>query len=177
MTYDTPKLALFEETIVPHLDAAYNLARWLARNDHDAEDIVQAASLRALRYFDGFKGGDGKAWLLAVVRNTWVTWNRRQKGPAAMVAFDERTHGRDNLQVDAESKVLQQAKLGSMHDCLETLASEYREVLVLRELEEMSYKDIAEVVSVPIGTVMSRLSRARSRLADCVTGRMKGANS
>ena len=177
MKHDTPKLALFEETIAPHLDAAYNLARWLTRNDQDAEDVVQEASLRAFRYFDGFKGGDGKAWLLAVVRNTCMTWNRRWKGPAAMVAFDERTHGRDRAEVDAESKLLQEAELVSLRDCLETLAPEYREVLVLRELEELCYKDIAEIVGVPMGTVMSRLSRGRSRLADCITARVKGANT
>lgn len=174
---DATNLALFEETIAPHLDAAYNVARWLTRNDQDAEDVVQEASLRAFRYFDGFKGGDGKAWLLAVVRNTCLTMNRRRKPPGPLVAFDERTHGQDRDQIDPESKLLQQAELGSLHDCLETLAPEYREVLVLRELEEMSYKDIAEVVGVPVGTVMSRLSRARSRLADCVTARGKGANT
>ena len=177
MKHDTPKLALFEETIAPHLDAAYNLARWLTRNDQDAEDVVQEASLRAFRYFDGFKGGDGKAWLLAVVRNTCRTWNRRWKGSAAMVAFDERTHGRDRAEVDAESKLLQEAELAPLRDCLETLAPEYREVLVLRELEELCYKDIAKVVGVPVGTVMSRLSRGRSRLADCITARVKGANT
>ncbi|MGA2592979.1 MAG: sigma-70 family RNA polymerase sigma factor [Bryobacteraceae bacterium] len=161
------KLALFEQTILPHLNAAYNLARWLTRNDPDAEDIVQEAYLRAFRYFDGFQGGDGKAWLLAVVRNTYLTWRRREKG-VAKVPFDEETHGSVQL--------VEKPMTGSLRDCLELLPPEYREVLVMRELEEMSYNEIAAVTSRPIGTVMSRLSRARRRLQDCVTVRMKEAS-
>jgi RNA polymerase sigma-70 factor (ECF subfamily) len=160
------KLALFEQTILPHLNAAYNLARWLTRNDQDAEDVVQEAYLRAFRYFDGFQGGDGKAWLLAVVRNTYLTWRRREKD-VAKVPFDEETHG--------SVQFVEKAIAGSLQDCLELLPREYREVLVMRELEEMSYNEIAAVTSRPIGTVMSRLSRARRRLQDCVTARMKEA--
>jgi RNA polymerase sigma-70 factor, ECF subfamily len=166
------KLALFEQTIVPHLNAAYNLARWLTRNEQDAEDVVQEAYLRAFRFFDGFKGGDGRAWLLAVVRNTCLTWLRREKsGPG--VVFDERTHSTGQSD-NPERALVEQAKLGSLRECVESLPPEYREVVVMRELEELSYKEISEVAGVPIGTVMSRLSRARKRLQDCVADRFGG---
>lgn len=169
---ETGKLALFEQIIIPHLDAAYNLARWLTRNEHDAEDVVQEAYLRAFRFFDGFKGGDGRAWLLAVVRNTCLTRARREKG-GQVVVFDERTHGADQGG-NAERALVEQAKMGSLRDCIESLPPEYREVVVMRELEELSYKEISEVAGVPIGTVMSRLSRARKRLQDCVAERIGG---
>jgi RNA polymerase sigma-70 factor, ECF subfamily len=169
---ETNKLALFELTIVPHLNAAYNLARWLTRNEHDAEDVVQEAYLRAFRFFDGFKGGDGRAWLLAVVRNTCLTWLRREKG-GPVVVFDERTHS-GGEGANAERALVEQAKLGSLRECVESLPLEYREVVVMRELEELSYKEISDVAGVPIGTVMSRLSRARKRLQDCMSERLGG---
>src|ERR1700730_12232095 len=124
------KLALFEQTIVPHLNAAYNLARWLTHNEHDAEDIVQEAYLRAFRFFDGFKGGDGRAWLLAVVRNTCLTWLRRGQG-SPLVVFDERTHSASQG-ASTENTLVQQAKLGSLRECVESLPVEYREVIVMR---------------------------------------------
>jgi RNA polymerase sigma-70 factor (ECF subfamily) len=167
------KLALFEETVLPHLDAAYNLARWLTRNEHDAEDIVQEAYMRAFRFFDSFHGGDGKAWLLAVVRNTSLTWRRREHG-MAKVPFDEAAHSPAEAAASVESRLVEQARWGDVKDCMELLPPEFREVLVMRELEEMPYSDIATVACLPVGTVMSRLSRARRRLQDCVTGRMKG---
>jgi RNA polymerase sigma factor (sigma-70 family) len=166
------KLALFEQTIVPHLNAAYNLARWLTHNEHDAEDIVQEAYLRAFRFFDGFKAGDGRARLLAVVRNTCLTWLRREQGRPAVV-FDERTHSASQGK-NTEHTLVEQAKLGSLRECVESLPVEYREVIVMRELEELSYKEISDVAGVPIGTVMSRLSRGRKRLQDCVASRMGG---
>ena len=166
------KPALFEQTILPHLNAAYNLARWLTRNEDDAQDIVQEAYLRAFRFFDGFRGGDGKAWLLAVVRNTCLTWRRREKGSVMAVPFDEAAHGSDRA-ANAEAGLLQEARVEILRNCIESLPVEYREVIVLRELEELSYRDIADAASVPIGTVMSRLARARKRLEDCVTSRMK----
>ena len=161
------RLTLFEETILPHLKSAHNLARWLTRNEDDAQDVVQEAYLRAFRFFDGFKGGDGKAWLLAVVRNTCLTWRRRQKNTLAEVAFDETAHASDRT-VTAEAGLVEAAKMAPLRDCIESLPVEYREIIVMRELEELSYREIAEAAAVPIGTVMSRLARARKRLEECV---------
>jgi RNA polymerase sigma factor (sigma-70 family) len=163
------KLALFEQKIIPHLNTAYNLARWLTRNGHDAEDLVQEAYLRAFRSFDTFQGQDGRAWLLAVVRNTCFTWLKKRAGQST-VEFDEQMHGAADESPNAESVLLNQAALGSLQDCLEALPFEFREVIILRELEELSYKEISEVARVPVGTVMSRLARARSRLQQCLAG-------
>jgi RNA polymerase sigma factor (sigma-70 family) len=163
------KLALFEQNVVPHLNAAYNLARWLTRNDHDAEDLVQESYLRAFRSFDTFEGQDARAWLLAVVRNTCFTWLKK-KGQQSAVEFDEQMHSAAVEFPSAESVLVSQAALGSLNDCLEALPAEFREAIVLRELEELSYKEISNIASVPIGTVMSRLARARKRLQDCLTG-------
>ena len=170
-----PNAARFEKTMLPHLDAAYNLARWLTRNEHDAEDIVQEAYLRAFRFFDGFRGGDGRPWLLAVVRNTALTWLRRQK-TAPQVSFDEETHGAGSEAVTFEAKLVEGARFAALRNCLDLLPVEFREVVVMREMEEMSYREIAEAASAPIGTVMSRLSRARQRLQDCVAVQMKEAS-
>ena len=161
--------------MVPHLDAAYNLARWLTRNDHDAEDVVQEAYLRAFRFFDSFRGGDGKAWVLAVVRNTCFTWRTRER-ETSKVTFDETRHDSGDTVADVETRLVEGAKLTGLRNCLELLPVEYREVVVMRELEEMSYKDIAEAANLPVGTVMSRLSRGRQRLQDCVAGLMKGVS-
>jgi RNA polymerase sigma-70 factor (ECF subfamily) len=161
--------------MLPHLDAAHNLARWLTRNDHDAEDIVQEAYMRAFRFFDGFRGGDGRAWLLAIVRNTALTWLRRKKS-LTQVEFDEETHGRDAEAATVEARLVEGTKLAQVRDCLNLLPAEFREVVVMREMEEMSYRDIAEAASAPIGTIMSRLSRARQRLQDCLAARMKEAS-
>jgi RNA polymerase sigma-70 factor (ECF subfamily) len=166
-------LSPFEKAMLPHLDAAYNLARWLTRNEDDAQDVVQEAYLRALRFFDGFRGGDGRAWLLAVVRNTALTWLRRERGPVRM-PFDEEIHGAGEA-ATVETRLVEGAKFAELRGCLELLPVEFREVMVMREMEEMPYRDIAEAASVPIGTVMSRLSRARQRLQDCLAARMKEA--
>jgi RNA polymerase sigma-70 factor (ECF subfamily) len=162
------KQALFELRIMPHLNAAHNLARWLTRNAHDAEDLVQEAYLRAFRSFETFEGQDSKAWLLAVVRNTCFTWLKK-KGGQAVVEFDEKMHGGDETP-NAEIFLVNQAALGSLNDCLEALPVEFREAIVLRELEELSYKEISEIARVPIGTVMSRLARGRKRLQECLAG-------
>jgi RNA polymerase sigma-70 factor (ECF subfamily) len=167
------KLSLFEKAMLPHLDAAYNLARWLTRNEDDAQDVVQEAYLRALRFFDGFRGGDGRAWLLAVVRNTALTWLRRERGPARM-SFDEEIHGAGEA-ATVETQLVEGVRFAELRGCLELLPVEFREVMVMREMEEMPYRDIAEAANVPIGTVMSRLSRARQRLQDCLAARMKEA--
>jgi RNA polymerase sigma-70 factor (ECF subfamily) len=168
------KLAEFEQTIVPHLNAAYNLARWITRNQHDAEDLVQEAYLKAFRFFDGFQGGDGRAWLLAIVRNTCLTWLRKNKGGASNSVFDERLHSAPLESADAEEVLVKQVDLDSLRGCIELLPVEYREVLVMREIQELSYKEIAEIACVPVGTIMSRLSRGRKRLEECVNKRAGG---
>lgn len=166
------KQALFEQTVLPHLNAAFNLARWLIRNSHDAEDAVQEACLKAFHSFETFQGGDsgdGRAWLLAVVRNTCFTFLSR-KGNRQAEEFDERLHGADGETVDAEALLLNQAAADSLRDCIEALPLEFREAVVLRELEELSYKEISGIARVPVGTVMSRLARARERLRRCLSG-------
>lgn len=158
---------LFEEIILPHLNAAYNLARWLMRNEPDAQDAVQEAYLRAFRFFEGYRGGDAKAWLLAVVRNTCRSWQRRQN--REFVPFDEAVHSGESR--SAEQGVTEQEKMGVLRSCIEGLPIDFREVLVMRELEEMSYQQIAEATGLALGTVMSRLSRARRRLEECAANR------
>jgi RNA polymerase sigma-70 factor (ECF subfamily) len=165
----------FERIMLPHLNAAYNLARWLARNDHDADDLVQEAYLRAFRSFATFHGeddSDGRAWLLTVVRNTCFTFLRR-RGELTASEFDERLHGAADPAPDAESVLLNKAALASLNQCLEGLPLEFREAIVLRELEEMSYKEIGDIARVPVGTVMSRLARARKRLQQCLEGTLR----
>ena len=160
--------ARFERALLPHLDAAYNLARWLTRNPEDAEDVVQEAYLRALRFFESFQGGDGKAWLLAVVRNTCLTRRRRERD-ALKVPFDEAVY--QTTAPVAEKELIREADRAGLRKCLETLPGDYRAVLVMREMEEMPYKEIAHVAGLPIGTVMSRLARARELLRALLEGR------
>jgi RNA polymerase sigma-70 factor (ECF subfamily) len=169
------RLKAFEETALPHLNAAYNLARWLTRNEHDAQDIVQESYLRAFRFFDGFKGGDGKAWLLTVVRNTFLTWRQRANRTMEIVVQDDVEHTAQTGEPSALERLVDASKIRALRNCIEQLPVDYREVLVMRELEEMSYKQISEVSSLPIGTVMSRLARARKRLAECMIGKTAGA--
>lgn len=156
------KVAQFEQTVLPHLDAAYNLARWLTEDDHDAEDVVQEACLRAFRFIDGFRGGDSRAWLLTIVRHTCYTWLRKNRAhePAA---FDEELDDFE-AEASAEELLLQNADQHALRRAIEDLPAEFREVIVLRELEGLSYKEIAVIAGVPLGTVMSRLARARKRL-------------
>jgi RNA polymerase sigma-70 factor (ECF subfamily) len=171
----TAKLEIFEETILPHLNAAYNLARWLMRNDQDAQDAVQEASLRAYRFFEGYKGGDAKAWLLAIVRNTCLSWRQRSRRDMSNVLFDELTHSVRVEVPNAEERMVNADRMAALRNCIESLPADQREVLILREFEEMSYKQIAETTNLPAGTVMSRLARARQRLDECVGGRRTGA--
>jgi RNA polymerase sigma-70 factor (ECF subfamily) len=146
------------------MSAAYNLARWLVHNGHDAEDLVQEAYLRAFKSFDGFRGGDGRAWLLTIVRNTCYTWLQRNRVQESTTAFDEDLHSVEGRASNPESLLLESADAESLKQALEELPLEFREVLVLRELEGLSYKEIADVAGLPVGTVMSRLARARERL-------------
>ena len=158
------KLARFEQCIMPHMDAAYNLARWLAGNDPDAQDVVQEAYLRAFKFFGGFRGGDGRSWLLRIVRNSFYDWLQRQRRAELGMPFDEQVHDSPAASPAPDAALLEKADNEVLHKAIEALPTEYREVLVMRELEGLSYKDIAEVAELPIGTVMSRLARAREQL-------------
>ncbi len=154
----------FGAVVLPHLDAAFNLARHLMRNADDAEDAVQEACLRAMRYFEGFRGGDGRAWLLSIVRNTCFTELRRRRASAATTEFDEEIPGVPEGEPAPEADLVRRATAASLQQALEELPLVFREVIVLRELEDFSYKEIAQVAGVPIGTVRSRLARARAQL-------------
>lgn len=160
---------VFEETVLPHLDAAYNLARWLTRNERDAEDVVQEAFLRALRHFGSFKGGDARPWLLAIVRNTYYTWRKHNQLPQEDIDLEEDKHPLAEDGSDPEILLLRESDRELIRSALRQLPREFLEVIVLREFEELSYKEIAEVIEVPSGTVMSRLARARKRLAEILT--------
>jgi RNA polymerase sigma-70 factor (ECF subfamily) len=162
---DTARSQRFEQAVLPHLDAAYSLARWLTRNDQDAQDVTQEACLRAFRFFDGFQGGNMRAWLLTIVRNTCYTWLHQNRRADSTELFNEEIHSPElSGSADPEVQVLASADKETLHHALEELPDVFREALVLRELEGMSYKEIADVTSVSLGTVMSRLARARTRL-------------
>jgi RNA polymerase sigma-70 factor (ECF subfamily) len=156
---------LFEEIVLPHLDAAFNYARWLTRNDAEAEDVVQDACVRAVRFFPSLRDDDARPWLFAIVRNTWYSRISRRAGVAEATPLDNTTNEPVDSALDPEERLLQQQSVAWVRDALEQLPADFREVLVLREIEGMSYKEIAAVARVPIGTVMSRLARARDRLA------------
>jgi RNA polymerase sigma-70 factor (ECF subfamily) len=155
--------------VLPHLDAAYNLARWLTRNTQDAEDVVQEAYLRAFRFFGGFHGGNARAWLLKIVRNTCYTWLHQNRAHQATDLFDEQIHTDVAESRNPETLLLQRADGQLLNQALEELPTDFREVLVLLELEGLSYKEIAEVLGIPMGTVMSRLARARRRLRESLS--------
>lgn len=167
------KLQRFEQAILPHLDAAYNLARWLTRNEDDAKDMVQEAYLRAFKFFDGFHGVDGRAWLLSTVRNTCYTWLEKNRRSQGTTPFDEEIHTVDEDAMNPSALALKSGEVELLKESLDELPAEFREVIVLRDLEEMSYKQIAEVINVPLGTVMSRLARARGRLKQILCSRLK----
>ena len=159
----------FERTVLPHLDAAYNLARWLTRNEQDAEDVVQEAYLRAFRFFAGFRGGDSRAWLLKIVRNTCYTWLHVNRPLQDATEFDENLLPPDTRATNPEEVVLKNDSGTLLRKALEKLPPNFREVLILREFEGMSYREIADITGMPAGTVMSSLSRARGRLRQAVT--------
>ncbi len=155
----------FEQLVLPHLDAAFNLARWLTRNDHDAEDVVQEAMLRAFRFLDGLRG-EARPWLLAIVRNSCFTWLQVNR-PAELSGFDDRAVELQPVDENGpEALALRQCDRRMLNEALAALSAQFREALILRELEDLSYKDIARITDVPIGTVMSRLARGRRLLAE-----------
>ena len=159
--------ARFAAAVLPHLDAAYNLARWLVRDAHDAQDVVQDALVRALRHFDGFRGGDPRPWLLAIVRNTAFAWLGARRPNEVEVPDDELDAALADgaPPADPESLAIRRAQRREIDEAIAALPIAFRETLILRELEELSYREIAQVLDVPMGTVMSRLSRARHLLA------------
>lgn len=154
----------FAQLILPHLDAAYNLARWLTHNDQDAQDMVQDACLRAFRFLPGFRGSNSRVWLLTIVRNTCYTWLQQRRQDELTTPFDEEIHDIESDALNPEVLHLKRIEHDKIKESLESLPVEYREVIVLRELEGLSYKDISAIVHVPLGTVMSRLARARRQL-------------
>ncbi len=164
------RLDRFERAVLPHMNAAYNLARWLTRNDADAEDVVQEACLRAFRYFDGFAGESAKGWLLSILRHTCFTWlakNRPSELAPLDEALSETTAAEDGGGPETPERQLLAAHDRALLDRLIAgLPAEFREVVILREQEELSYREIAEIIAVPVGTVMSRLARARTRLRE-----------
>lgn len=162
----------FEKAALPHLSAAYNLARWLTRDETDAEDVVQEAYLRAFKHFGSFHGGDGRPWLLAIVRNTCYTWMQHNRSPELTISLDDDLHEIESKDLNPEALLLQSADTQMVRQALEALPVEFREAIVLRELEGLSYKQIADVAEIPVGTVMSRLARARKRLHQILKSQM-----
>jgi RNA polymerase sigma-70 factor (ECF subfamily) len=162
------ELMSFEEAMLPHLDAAHNLARWLLRNEQDAQDVVQEAYLRAFKSFSGFHGSNGRAWLLTIVRNTSYTLLKKNRAVDLTTTFDEEIHvsGRESVSPATILEHSEDAKL--IREAMDELPAEFREILVLRHLEGLSYKEIAEIAQIPPGTVMSRLARARGKLKECL---------
>jgi RNA polymerase sigma-70 factor (ECF subfamily) len=168
--------------VLPHLNAAYNLARWLARSDQDAHDIVQESCLRAFKFFDGMRGDNGRAWLLGIVRNTFYTWLEQHRKHDTNTPFDETSHSQESVAVsqtdtNPEAILARADDARLVNQALARLPLEFREVVVLRDLEDLSYKEIAEVSAIPIGTVMSRLARGRKLLlADLRCGKQESCD-
>ena len=170
---EDPAKRSVEDACLPHLPAAYNLARWLTRNEHDAEDLVQEAYLRAIKYFDDAAQINTRAWLLKIVRNAFYTTRSRKRPDDKASSFDEDVHSGGLDSFNPEAMALRSASRELVHEALSELGDEFREVLVLRELQGFAYREIAEVVGVPVGTVMSRLSRSRAALAEALARRSR----
>ncbi len=165
----------FEQVVLPHLDAAYNLARWLLRREHDAEDVVQEACLRAFNAFGQFQGGEPRCWLLTIVRNACYTWLIRNRERAPTASFDEALHNVATEALNPEIILQQRGDREAVRQAIEDLPVEFREVLIVREFEGLSYQQIASVADLPVGTVMSRLARARQRLERALAQSLKEA--
>ena len=166
------QLISFEEAMLPHLDAAHNLAKWLLRNEEDAQDVVQEAYLRAFKSFAGFHGSNGRAWLLTIVRNTSYTLLKKNRAVDLTTTFDEEIHvsGHDSVSPATILEHSEDAKL--ITEAMDELPVEFREILALRHQEGLSYKEIADIAQIPPGTVMSRLARARGKLKECLAARI-----
>src|SRR5213083_577799 len=166
------ELASFEETMLPHMDAAHNLARWLLRNEQDAQDVVQEAFLRAFKSFGGFHGSNGRAWLLTIVRNTSYTLLKKNRAVDLTTTFDEEIHafGHDSVSPATILEHSENAEL--IKEAMDELPAEFREILTLRHQEGLSYKEIADIAQIPPGTVMLRLARARTKLREYLAARM-----
>jgi RNA polymerase sigma-70 factor (ECF subfamily) len=161
---ESPRLSQFETQVLPHLDAAYDLARFLMRSEQDAEDVVQEASLRAFRFFETFRGENARAWFLKIVRNTAFTVLKKNRAADMNVVFDEELHGGQTPAMDPSLALDRTHDRQTVRTAIDQLPPEFREAITLRELEGASYKEIADITGVPIGTVMSRLARARHQL-------------
>ena len=160
------ELASFEETMLPHLDAAHNLARWLLRNEQDAQDVVQEAYLRAFKSFSGFHGSNGRAWLLTIVRNTSYTLLKKNRAVDLSTTFDEKVHASDHESA-SPAAILEHAEDAELiGNAMDELPAEFREIVILRHQQDLSYKEIGEILRIPPGTVMSRLARARGKLKE-----------
>src|SRR5580700_7208726 len=165
-------LASFEDALLPHLDAAHNLARWLLRNEQDAQDVVQEAYLRAFKSFSGFHGSNGRAWLLTIVRNTSYTLLKKNRAVDLTTTFDEEIHAAGHELVSPATILEHSEDAELIKEAMDELPAEFREILALRHQEDLSYKEIADIMQIPQGTVMSRLARARAKLRECLAARI-----
>jgi RNA polymerase sigma factor (sigma-70 family) len=166
------ELASFEDALLPHVDAAHNLARWLLHNEQDAQDVVQEAYLRAFKSFGGFHGTNGRAWLLTIVRNTAYTLLKKNRVVDLTTTFDEEIHASDHESVTPATILEHSEDAELIKEAMDQLPVEFREILTLRHQEGLSYKEIADIAQIPTGTVMSRLARARAKLKECLTARI-----
>src|SRR5438067_1823560 len=166
------ELMSFEAAMLPHLDAAHNLARWLLRNEQDAQDVVQESYLRAFRSFSGFHGSNGRAWLLTIVRNTSYTLLKKNRAVDFTTPFDEEIHAAEHESAGPATILEHSEHSELIRQAMDALPAEFREILVLRHQEGLSYKEIADIAQIPPGTVMSRLARARAKLKEYLAARM-----